>query len=244
MILLDSHIHSEGRSVEDLRNMSDAGIKYAITCAFYPIQPLYPETLIDLFRKLVDYESERGNRAGMKIYASVGIHPRCIPPKWDKVVDFMEHDYGWIAFGEIGLEKADKVEKDVLRSQLKLAKKLDMPCIIHTPRKNKEVITEKIFEILERVEFPESLCLIDHIDNRIIGKVIERDYIAGLTVQPGKLNIDDAAKLVLEFGDERFIANSDTGFSESDMLAVAKLAEKINSENVLLKNGFKFFRIK
>jgi len=242
MEIFDSHIHSEGRSIEDLTKMSKAGIKYAITCALYPISPLYPGTLIDLFRKLVEFETEKGERAGMKIYPAVGIHPRCIPPNWRKVIDFMEEDRGWIAFGEIGLETANHREIEVFEAQLKLAKKHDMPIIVHTPRKNKKAIAEKEVEIIEKISVPEEIVLIDHINSEIID-IVKKGYRAGLTVQLGKLSVNEAIKIVKKHGEEKFIANSDTGFRESDMFALVRLAERLDSDRVLLENALKFFRV-
>jgi hypothetical protein len=122
MKIFDTHIHSEGRSIEDLAEMVGMGIEMAISCAFYPIQPLYPETLIDLFRKLTIFEIERGKKAGMRIHAAVGIHPRCIPPKYKRILD-MEKSDDWVAFGEIGLESGEKKEVKVLKEQLEVAKK-------------------------------------------------------------------------------------------------------------------------
>lgn len=65
----------------------------------------------------------------------------------------------------------------------------------------------------------------------------------GLTVQPGKLSVEEAVEIVYNFGDEYFVANSDTGFSESDYLAVYKLWKELKNEKVLLKNAKRFFRI-
>jgi len=243
MELFDSHIHSEGRSVEDLEKMSEHGIKHAVSCAFYPIKPLFAETLMDLFRKLIEYESGRGRKAGMNIYAAIGIHPRCIPREWDKVLKFMEEVEGYVAFGEIGLEEANKEEVEVLKDQLKLAKRLDVPCVIHTPRKNKAIVADKIFEILERLEFPEELCLIDHANAEVAEKALRKGYYVGLTVQPGKLSVEEAVEIVYEFGDEYFVANSDSGFSESDFLAVFNLWKELKNEKVLLKNAKRFFRV-
>ena len=65
MKCFDTHIHSEGRSVEDLLFMSSNGIKAAVICAFYPIELLYQETMIDLFRRLIESEKGRGSKAEM-----------------------------------------------------------------------------------------------------------------------------------------------------------------------------------
>ncbi len=66
------------------------------------------------------------------------------------------------AFGEIGLETGNDLEVEVLTKQLKLAKSLEKPCII----------TKKIIEILEKMDFPEVLAVIDHVNS---------GYYAGLT---------------------------------------------------------------
>ncbi|MBE8540474.1 TatD family hydrolase [Geoglobus acetivorans] len=243
MTLIDTHIHSEGRSVEDLRHMAENGIKKAITCAFYPIRPGFPETLIDLARKLTEFEPERGRKAGMEIHSAIGIHPRCIPPDWQRVLDFIESYSGYVAIGEVGLEDGSDEEREVLKAQLQLAKKLDIPAIIHTPRKNKEAILEKTLEILDAVSFPEELALIDHNSVGTVRVVLEKGYWAGITVQPGKLSVGEAVMIIEEFGDDRLIANSDTGFSESDMLAVRKLHDACGNERVVRKNAERFFKI-
>jgi len=243
----DTHIHSEGRSVEDLRRMADAGIESAITCAFYPIPPEHPETLIDLFRKLEIFEVKRGEKAGVKIYPALGIHPRCIPPRYEVVLPAITRG---VAVGEIGLEEGGEAEVKVFKAQLRIAKENDLPCIIHTPRNNKEVITEKTLEILEAISFPEELAVIDHLSPSIAGKVLKDRYYGGLSVQPGKLTSLEALTIVEEYGPERLMLNSDTGFSESEMDAVAKagslIAEKLGrdvAEDVGMKNAKKFFKV-
>ena len=249
MKCFDTHIHSEGRSVEDLTKMSNSGIKLAITCAFYPIKPMYQETLIDLFRKLNEFESYRGKKAGMEIYAAIGIHPRCIPPKYDKVIKTME-EMDAIAFGEIGLEDATEREVEVFEAQLKLAKRIDKPCIIHTPRNNKKEITLKTIEILKKLEFPENLAVVDHASTETVEIILKNNYIAGLTVQPGKLKETEVVEIVKEHGFESFVLNSDTGFSPSDMTAVVKTTnvlletfDTMDVEKISWKNGVKFFKI-
>jgi len=251
MVVFDTHIHSEGRSVEDLSKMAERGIKMAITCAFYPVQPLFQETLIDLFRKLTIYEKKRGKKAGMEIYAAVGIHPRCIPPEYSKVIEFMGTNDGWVAFGEIGLETGDDREVEVFKEQLKLAKKIDMRCLIHTPRKNKEEITAKTLQILDDLSFPEDLGIIDHVNMETVGDVLKAGYFAGLTVQPGKLTEKDVYEIISRFGTEKAVLNSDTGFSESDMFATAKAVEylldndvaKYDVERIAYRNAREFFGV-
>ncbi|MFO7966995.1 MAG: TatD family hydrolase [Archaeoglobaceae archaeon] len=244
----DAHIHSEGRSVEDLITMSKHRIKAAVTCAFYPIEPLYQESLIDLFRKLSEFETHKGVKAAMDLYSAIGIHPRCIPPAVDKVLDFMESDDKAVAFGEIGLETASDKEVEVFVQQVRLAKKVDKPCIIHTPQKNKQQVTERIMSILDELDFPLDRVIIDHASTGTIEKILEKGYTAGLTVDEGKLSEQDVAWIVEVFGEDNLLLNSDTGFGFSTRISVANTAHLLEdkfgngvAEKVAWSNAVRFF---
>lgn len=247
MSWFDSHIHSIGRSIEDLERMRELGVKYAMNCAFYPVVPEHPETLIDLFRRMVEFERERGREAGIELYPALGIHPRCIPPKYEVVVDEISEG---VAIGEIGLERGDEREREVFESQLKVAMREDLPCIIHTPKEGKEIITKKTLEILERLSFPETLAVIDHVTSSTIEEVLKRGYFCGLSVQSGKLTPEEVVKLVEEYGAERIMLNSDVGFVRAQLDAVPRTARMISerfgedvAKKVALENARKFFRV-
>jgi len=245
----DSHLHSEGLGFSELKKLAENQIKDICSLAFFPVKPRYPQTMIDVFRKLVEFEPVRCKAAGVRMYPAVGIHPRCIPPDYKIVLKYLEEGE-WIAFGEIGLELVTDEEIEVLRSQLELAKKLDIPCIIHTPRGEKVRATMKTIEILNTLEFPPQLAVIDHVNFETIDMVFETEYWIGLTVQPEKLSPDDAARIVAEYGSERFMLNSDAGYRDVEIATVAAAAEKI-AENVgkdeairvAGKNAKKFLRL-
>jgi|Deesub1362A_J573_1020465.scaffolds.fasta_scaffold00072_117 hypothetical protein len=248
--IYDSHIHSEGRSQKELSEMSDSGIKTVNSCAFYPVKPRYPGTLIDLFRKLEEFETYRGEKAGLKVVPAFGIHPRCIPGNWQEVIDFLEESQPKI-FGEIGLETAEEIEIEVLKVHLNLAKKLDIPCIIHTPRRNKNEITQKILDILDMLQFPEELAVIDHVGLETASEILSRGYHAGLTVEEGKLSERDVFEIITKFGPDKLMINSDTGFTSLDYLstvrAITYLVENdVDAEIVkqlAFKNAKEFFRV-
>ena len=245
----DSHLHSEGLGFNELKMLADRGIKEVCSLAFYPVKPKYPQTMVDVFRKLTEFEPMRCEAAGVKMYPAVGIHPRCIPPDYEFVLRYLEKGE-WMAFGEIGLELVTDEEVNVLTAQLELAKKLDIPCIIHTPRGEKVKATKKTLEILESLEFPPQLAVIDHVNFETIDMVFETEYWIGITVQPGKLSPDDAARIVAEYGSERFMLNSDAGYRDVEIATVAVAAEKIaegvgrrEAERVARENARKFLRL-
>lgn len=74
------------------------------------------------------------------IYAVIGIHPH-LASEWDEVVagkieKLAKHEEKVVAFGEMGLDyfkniQPRELQQTVFREQLKLAKKLDMPVVIH-----------------------------------------------------------------------------------------------------------------
>jgi len=241
-------MHSEGKGITELKAMAERGIKRAVSCSYYPIPPSSPETLIDEFRKLETFEVERGKRAGMKINPAIGVHPRCIPPNYEKAVRYVEENA--IIIGEIGLETANDLEIEVLRSQLEIAKRKDVPCVIHTPKRNKLEVTEKILEVLEDLSFPEDLAVIDHATEQTVPIIINKGYWIGLTVQKGKITKEEVARIVESYGFERFLLNSDTGFSDEEMFTTAETVEfllkrfdKSDVEKLAFKNAEKVFKV-
>ena len=74
------------------------------------------------------------------VYASVGIHPEDahdLPADWEERLALMLKEDKVVALGETGLdyhesEVPKEIQKDVFRRQLEIAKKADMPVIIHS----------------------------------------------------------------------------------------------------------------
>ncbi|MCX8172541.1 MAG: TatD family hydrolase [Archaeoglobaceae archaeon] len=228
-MFFDSHVHSEGLGLSEMEIMRDNGITEICSLYFYPIKPLFPQTVIDGFRRLEEFEKFRCSIVGIKMYPAVGIHPRCIPPDYKTVIEHLEAR-DWIAFGEIGLETANEIEQDVFRRQLMVAIEKDIPCIIHTPRKNKREITKKTLEILMELNFPQDLAIIDHVNFENLDLVAKSEFWIGLSVQKEKLAAEDAVIIVREVGEDRCIVNSDAGFVHGDFLGVVETAKLLDRE--------------
>lgn len=243
-MLFDPHVHSEGLGLSELKKMRESGVLQICSLCFYPIKPLFPQTLIDEFRRLEEFGNFRCSLVGLQMFHAVGIHPRCIPPDYDTVIEHLEANE-WIAFGEIGLEIGSEVEKEVLRKQLEIAVSKDIPCLIHTPSKNKRVLTEKTLEILKNLNFPEELALIDHVNHENLDIVAKSGFWIGLTVQNGKLTPEDAVKIVERLGADRCIIDSDAGFGHSLVTTVADTAKLLEKEakKVCFENAKKFLGV-
>ncbi|MFC2948816.1 TatD family hydrolase [Virgibacillus sediminis] len=141
-MLFDTHVHLNARQFhedreETIQRAFDSGVKYM--------------TVVGFDRETIPLAIEIAEQNDT-IYAAVGWHPV-------DAVDMTEEDLDWIeelsshpkvvAIGEMGLDyhwdKSPKeVQKKVFRQQINLAKKVDLPIIIH----NREA-TEDIIEILQ-----------------------------------------------------------------------------------------------
>ncbi|MGY0694513.1 TatD family hydrolase [Virgibacillus sp. FSP13] len=141
-MLFDTHVHlnaeqfTEDRD-EVIKRAFDTGVKYMVVVGF-------DRETIPLAIEIAEQHQN--------IYAAVGWHPV-------DAIDMTDEELKWIeelashpkvvAIGEMGLDyhwdKSPKdVQKEVFRKQIRLAKKVNMPIIIH----NREA-TEDIIEILQ-----------------------------------------------------------------------------------------------
>lgn len=141
-MLFDTHMHLNARQFaedreETIQRAFDAGVHYMVVVGF-------DRETIPLAIEIAEQNET--------IYAAVGWHPV-------DAIDMTDNDLQWIeelaahpkvvAIGEMGLDyhwdKSPKdIQKEVFRKQIHLAKKVNMPIIIH----NREA-TEDIIQILK-----------------------------------------------------------------------------------------------
>ena len=244
--MIDTHTHVDARSSEDFEMMYLSGIDTIVTCGFYPYK-LTNETV------LFHYDTKRVGEYGIDLKVALGIHPANTEIKPDLIYEYL---YKWIenkdiiAIGEIGLENLTEEEYTIFKGQLDIAEETKTPVIVHTPRKNKEKVLKEILTILPDHISPE-LVVIDHVNQNIVGELIDTDYTLGLTVQPQKMDKEEAIAILKEYGFDRFLLNSDMSNKPSDPLSVSKTVrelqrlnfEKKEIEKVASKNAKKFYKI-
>ena len=122
--------------------------------------------------------------------------------------------------------------------------------IVHTPRKNKKEVLKVIQDIVPQHIDPK-LVVIDHINQNVVEDVIDKDYTLGLTVQPQKMDKEEAIAILDEYGFDKFLLNSDISNKPSDPLSVPKTVRELEKlgykkteiEKVAFKNAEKFFKI-
>ncbi|GGH88343.1 TatD DNase family protein [Pullulanibacillus pueri] len=141
-MLFDTHTHINAEEFDQdreevIKRARDTGVSHMVVVGF-------DRSTITRAMNLVKEHDD--------MFAAVGWHPVDAIDMTDEDLDWIEslaHDPKVVALGEMGLDYHwDKspatVQKQVFRRQIQLAKKLDMPIIIH----NREA-TEDIVAILE-----------------------------------------------------------------------------------------------
>jgi len=151
--LIDSHCHIDGEAFNEDRDDVVGRAREAGVVAMLNVGTGDPHS--DDFRKAVavaeKYES---------VFASVGVHPHDAKLYDDKaeahLTDLATSDKV-IAWGEIGLDyyydnSPRDVQREVFRRQIRVAKDLDLPVIIHSrdaDDKTVEILTEEFSEKTE-----------------------------------------------------------------------------------------------
>lgn len=249
--MIDTHMHADSRSGEDFEKMYLAGIDTAITCSFYPYRIEHEMILLNHLNRILEFDTRRANEYGLDLKVALGIHPANANIKPDAIFEKL---YEWIeakdivAIGEIGLDDLTESEIDVFKRQLDIADETKSKVIIHTPRKNKSEVLKEIMRIVPE-HLDESQAVIDHINPNVVGDVIDSDYMLGLTVQPQKMEKEEAIAILDEYGFDRFLLNSDISNKPSDPLSVAKTVRELQRlgyderevRKISHKNAEKFF---
>jgi predicted metal-dependent TIM-barrel fold hydrolase len=231
--MIDAHIHADCRPYEDFKSMAVAGIESALTLAHDPLRMSTSAVVLDHFYRILENDFKRAEENGLTLKAALGLHPRSICQDYKLVLRklpwFLDQDMV-IALGEIGLETASNLEREVFRTQLEMADELGMKVAVHTPRKNKREVTIKTLSIIEGNIDP-SLVVVDHVDPSIIDLMADFEGMMGVTVQPQKLTPSEAVEMLEktfeEYGPERFMLDSDMSSSPSDPLSVPKTVHEL-----------------
>ena len=251
--MIDTHMHADSRSSEDFEKMYLAGINTAITCSYYPYKIDNESVLLNHLNRILNYDTKRAKEYGLDLKVALGIHPANTIENPQIIYDNL---YEWIenkqivAIGEIGLEDLTDAEINTFKKQLDIADETKSKVIIHTPRKNKKEVLKEILEILPN-HLNENQAVIDHINPKVVGDAIDSDCMLGLTVQPQKMEKEEAIDILDEYGFDKFLLNSDISNKPSDPLSVPKTIRELKKlgynkgdiKKVSHKNAQRFFKI-
>src|SRR5437588_6212709 len=211
-VFVDLHLHADGISSEDLATLAYFGLKAAVTCA-RDAGAGSAEELRKHWDELVRIQTQRLKMAGIRPMVALGLHPARIP--WHGVDDLLQRlpryfdDPKVVALGELGLHEGGEREEELLARQLELSLALRKPVIVHTPEQGKLPVTRRLLAVLRESRLEPTRVLVDHVTEETFLLVRGCGHFAGLTLQPGLLEPDDAARLLSRNGADGGVLTSD-----------------------------------
>lgn len=144
MIITDTHTHLYSEAFDDDRDeMMQRAFDLGITRFFIPaIDSTYTKAMFKLEQDYTD-----------NVFLMMGLHPTSVKENYKEELAHVEKllcERPFIAIGEIGIDlywdkSTLKIQQEAFRYQIKLAKKYQLPIVIHCRES-----FDKIFEILEK----------------------------------------------------------------------------------------------
>ena len=231
MKFIDPHIHMNARTTNDYEAMAAAGIVAVIEPAFWLGQPRTNiGTFIDYFSMIVGWERFRAAQFGIRHYCSIGLNSKEANNEAlaEQVMEILPRyclKEGVVAVGEIGYDEQTKAEDKWFRSQLELAKELEMLVMIHTPHRDKKRGTSRSMDVCLEHGLDPSRVIIDHNNEETVREVLDRGFWAAFTIYPKtKMGNKRMVEIVRQYGSQQIIIDSSADWGVSDPLAVPKTA--------------------
>lgn len=228
---IDPHIHVSARTTDDYERMAELGVVAVIEPAFWLGQPRTSVgTFIDYFSSLVGWERFRAAQFGIRHYCTIGLNSKeannvSLSEEVMEVLPRFAVKEGVVAIGEIGYDDQTEAEDRFYREQLELAKKLDLPVMVHTPHRDKKRGTQRSMAVAEEHGLPPGMVVIDHNNEETVQEVLDRGFWAAFTLYPQtKMGSERMVEVVRRFGSDRIIVDSSADWGKSDPLAVPKTA--------------------
>lgn len=234
MRIIEPHAHMIARVTDDYERMALAGIEAIVEPAFWLGQPrTHVGTYIDYFELMITWETQRAKNYGIEHFTCIAMNPREANnvPLTQQVLPVVEQfcrRETCVAIGEIGFDRQTDAEETALRAQLRLAKKFDMPVLIHLPHQFKRVGTERTLRVVADEQMNPDRILLDHNTEETMPLYAGTRYWKGLSIYPiTKLTIERAAAIVEQYGVDRLLVNSACDWGPSDPLNVPKLVQEL-----------------
>lgn len=231
---------------------------FGVKAALVPARDAVCDSVKDYvshFEGLLHLQARRLERAGIRPYAALGVHPARIP--WHgleeilSVIPRLASKGRLVAIGEVGLEKGGPREEQVFERQLQLALELNLPVLATTPARDKARLTRRVLAILRAAGVAPESALVANADAQTLKTIREVGYRAGLTVNPMHLGAADAAALVRSFGSDALVVSSGSGDGANDILALPHTASVLAEQGlspvivrrVLAENAVAFLKL-
>ena len=230
-MLIDPHAHMISRTTDDYEAMAAAGVVAVIEPAFWIGQPrTNVGSYLDYLSSIVGFERFRAGQFGIRHYCTVGLNSKEANNEElaEGVMELIPRfalKEGVVAIGEIGYDEQTKLEDKYFRLQLELAKKLDLPVMIHTPHRDKKRGTTRSMDVCDEHGLDPSKVVVDHNNEETVQETLERGYWAAFSIYPStKMGNARMVEILRQYGARQIIVDSACDWGISEPLGVAKTA--------------------
>lgn len=231
MMFIDPHAHMISRTTDDYEAMAAAGVVALIEPAFWVGQPrTNVGSYLDYLSAIVGFERFRAGQFGIRHYCTIGLNSKEANNEElaEGVMELIPRfalKEGVVAIGEIGYDEQTALEDKYFRLQLELAKKLELPVMIHTPHRDKKRGTTRSMDVCDEHGLDPRTVVVDHNNEETVRETLDRGYWAGFSIYPStKMGTARMVEILRQYGAERVIVNSACDWGISEPLAVPKTA--------------------
>ncbi len=232
MMFIDPHAHMISRTTDDYEAMAAVGVVAVIEPAFWIGQPrTNVGSYLDYLSSIVGFERFRASQFGIRHYCTIGLNSKEANNEElaEGVMELLPRfalKEGVVAIGEIGYDEQSKLEDKYFRLQLELAKKLDLPVMIHTPHRDKKRGTTRSMDVCDEHGMDPRKVVVDHNNEETVQETLDRGYWAAFSVYPTtKMGTTRMVELLRQYGGKQMIVDSACDWGISEPLGVAKTAK-------------------
>ena len=232
MMLIDPHAHMISRTTDDYERMAAAGTVAVIEPAFWIGQPRTSVgSYLDYLSSIVGFERFRAGQFGIRHYCTVGLNSKeanneALAEGVMELIPRFALKEGVVAIGEIGYDEQTALEDRYFRLQLELAKKLDLPVMIHTPHRDKKRGTSRSMDVCDEHGLDPRKVIVDHNNEETVRETLDRGYWAAFSIYPStKMGNERMVEILRQYGARNIIVDSACDWGISEPLGVAKTAK-------------------
>jgi predicted metal-dependent TIM-barrel fold hydrolase len=231
MMFIDPHAHMISRTTDDYEAMAAAGVVAVIEPAFWLGQPrTNVGSYLDYLSSIVGFERFRASQFGIRHYCTIGLNSKeanneALAEGVMELIPRFALKEGVVAIGEIGYDEQTPLEDKYYRLQLELAKKLELPVMIHTPHRDKKRGTSRSMDVCDEHGMDPAKVVVDHNNEETVKETLDRGYWAGFSIYPStKMGNARMVEILRQYGAKQVIVDSACDWGISEPLGVAKTA--------------------
>jgi predicted metal-dependent TIM-barrel fold hydrolase len=241
MKIFDAQIRSDTRTDDELRNLHYFETERVVTTAHARRDFERADDLLAYFDELLTSETARLRRCGLVPYVGLGVLPDARPRRahyevWRELPFLLQEDHV-VAVGEIGAWEDERDHWELFDRQVKTALQAGLPMIITPPPNLKVNMTYKMMHRLERLGATPSMCLMNHLDERLVTTVVSEGFLAGIAVGYQHIEPRAAANMIAEALDteeseDNIILSSSLQRGAADILGIPKTVVSLREAGV------------